>query len=63
MRVRPCGSVRSDCRLSAERAIRNIVIATSSSTPKMIPRSQPTAGFARKWRLGEAHGRSHPLTS
>ena len=37
MRVRRCGSVRSDCGLSVERAIRSIVIASKSSTPKMIP--------------------------
>jgi hypothetical protein len=37
MRVRRCGSVRSDCRLSAESAICSIVIASKSSTPKMIP--------------------------
>jgi hypothetical protein len=37
MRIRRCGSVRSDCKLSAERAIRSIVSATSNSTPKTIP--------------------------
>jgi hypothetical protein len=33
MRVRRCGSVRSDYRRSAERAIRSVV----ATTPTMIP--------------------------